>query len=359
MDGAIDAEEQKQVRRELAALFHQHYVVPGAGTTAREVRDMAAALRFIRSLRCGEASWCAKAAPLRSLRRSEEEEILQRLHASQNPANCEDARYLVFHDDRTTSGFGWNAFILFSAFLQERVLVEAAAVSDRDHQRPLHGSVSSGPDSQKGCYALCERGVCRPVATSRLDAHRSEPSALWRASQRSDETFFPSCGPQIRDPSMVAKGRFWWYAAMVPGSAESPAFDGAIAMAAGMSCPGVSLNQSFIVATSQMFRAQRAAVLGGADRGNQQARRCPGTADPQSARLGREDVMAGLGRSASASCASTLAAGGWPPQRRPGEEGEAAEHHGGRQGGCEEAVAVGEELVRAGQVRAFTGDCEP
>ncbi|CAJ1436492.1 unnamed protein product [Effrenium voratum] len=161
---AIDAEEQKQVRRELAALFHQHYVVPGAGTTAREVRDMAAALRFIRSLRCGEASWCAKAAPLRSLRRSEEEEILQRLHASQNPANCEDARYLVFHDDRTTSGFGWNAFILFSAFLQafleERVLVEAAAVSDRDHQRWRQRWCSDPPYSLK-CFfrswSKCER----------------------------------------------------------------------------------------------------------------------------------------------------------------------------------------------------------
>jgi len=204
--------------------------MPTPTSTVGEVKDMFATMRFIATLRCGE-SWCAKAAPLRSLRTGSYQDIFHRLHASQNPHNCEEARYLIYHDDRSTSGFGWNAFILFSAFLQafleERVLVEAAAVTDRDFGRWRQRWCSDPPFSMK-CFfrswSKCERSdVVSKVIHGGLDkipdwqnvetagktnssCTCNEDNVLWRASLRSDDVFFPS---------IVAKGRFWWYAAMV------------------------------------------------------------------------------------------------------------------------------------------------
>ncbi|CAK8995120.1 unnamed protein product [Durusdinium trenchii] len=205
--------------------------MPTPTSTVGEMKDMFATMRFIATLRCGESTWCAKAAPLKSLRMVSSEDIWRQLHASQNPERCEDARYLIYHDDRSTSGFGWNAFLLFSAFLQafleERVLVEAAAVTDRDHRRWRQRWCSDPPYSMK-CFfrswSKCERpDVWSKVTQNGLEkvpdwqnvetagqtnstCTCNEPHVIWRASRRSDDVFFPS---------IVAKGRYWWYAAMV------------------------------------------------------------------------------------------------------------------------------------------------
>mmetsp|Transcript_10738 Transcript_10738/g.23654 ORF Transcript_10738/g.23654 Transcript_10738/m.23654 type:complete len:452 (-) Transcript_10738:34-1389(-) len=222
---------ESEVRKELALLLKEHFVMPTPSSTVGEMKDMFAAMRFIATLRCGEAHWCAKAAPLQSLRTVSSQDIFQRLHASQNPSNCEEARYLIYHDDRSTSGFGWNAFILFSAFLQafleERVLVEAAAVTDRDHHR-WHQRWCSDPPFSMKCFfrswSRCERSdIISKVIDGGLErlpewqnvetagktnstCTCNEDTVLWRASRRSDDVFFPS---------IVTRGRFWWYAAMV------------------------------------------------------------------------------------------------------------------------------------------------
>ncbi|CAK8992711.1 Ankyrin repeat and SAM domain-containing protein 1A, partial [Durusdinium trenchii] len=124
---AEEVPPEASVRRELAKLLHQHFVMPTPTSTVGEMKDMFATMRFIATLRCGESTWCAKAAPLKSLRMVSSEDIWRQLHASQNPERCEDARYLIYHDDRSTSGFGWNAFLLFSAFLQALGLRRSAS----------------------------------------------------------------------------------------------------------------------------------------------------------------------------------------------------------------------------------------
>ncbi|CAE8676908.1 unnamed protein product, partial [Polarella glacialis] len=55
---------------------------------------------------------------LKSLELQDPEEIFRRLLRSQNPRSCSEARYLVYHDDRTTSGFGWNSYLMWNALLQ-------------------------------------------------------------------------------------------------------------------------------------------------------------------------------------------------------------------------------------------------
>ena len=223
-------EDHQEVRRELAWLLSEQIVAPAQRALAPQPKEMFTTMRFVGTLRCG-GSWCATASTLRSLRLRSAEDILQKIYESQNPSSCENARYMVYHDDRTTSGFGWNAFILFGAFLhaflEERVLVEAAAVTDRDHTR-WHQRWCSDPPHSLKCYfqswSRCERSdlvakaIRQDLSTlpdwqNDVDAGKqnssctcNERQVLWRASQRSDEAFFPS---------IVSKGRLWWYAAMV------------------------------------------------------------------------------------------------------------------------------------------------
>ena len=108
-------EDHQEVRRELAWLLSEQIVAPAQRALAPKPKEMFTTMRFVGTLRCG-GSWCATASTLRSLRLRSAEDILQKIYESQNPSSCENARYMVYHDDRTTSGFGWNAFILFGAF---------------------------------------------------------------------------------------------------------------------------------------------------------------------------------------------------------------------------------------------------
>lgn len=189
-------------------------------------KELLGTVTFLSDLRCEERTWCASVPRLRSLLLSDPWEILRRLLGSQNPEDCAQARYLVWHDDRTTSGFGWTSYLLFRAFLQayieNRVLVEAAAVDPSQDRRWRQHWCSDPPFSLK-CYfrswSSCERPSALTHASGGLAAlpewqpgsvgqacSCNATAVLWRTSSRSDASIFPG---------LVSRGRFWWYAAMV------------------------------------------------------------------------------------------------------------------------------------------------
>jgi len=208
--------------REVAAmLLAEFWSKPTAAATLGEVREVLATMGSLATLRCGEGIWCSTRARLRSLLLLDPDEILGQLVRSQNPADCERARYLVWHDDRPTSGFGWNSYLLFKAFLQAflegRVLVEAAAVDSSPRWRQHW---CSDPPYSLKCYfrswSRCERQAAAAIADlAALPDWKSgttgscscnDTAVIWRASLRSEGSLFPS---------LVSRGRYWWYAVMV------------------------------------------------------------------------------------------------------------------------------------------------
>ncbi|CAE8588832.1 unnamed protein product [Polarella glacialis] len=115
----------------------------------------------------------------------------------------------------------WNA--LLQAFLEERVMVEATSVTQEPWKWQQHWC-SQPPFSLKfffRSWSRCERpeasqvirdlsslpdwqSAGTPGAPTRCTCN--EPAVMWRASRMSDTSLFLS---------LVARGRFWWYAAMV------------------------------------------------------------------------------------------------------------------------------------------------